>query len=69
MVEALAQEMIRKIVSESVERIVKKATAGKKLSDWEIGILVMDCTRSSLETKVEGVRKDLEVSRGIWRRR
>ncbi|MEM3739741.1 MAG: hypothetical protein QXP84_03000 [Candidatus Korarchaeum sp.] len=65
MVEALAQEMVRKIVSESVEGIVKKVTAGKKLSDWEIGILVMDCMRSSLETKIEGVRKDLEVSREV----
>ncbi|MEM0041611.1 MAG: hypothetical protein QXU23_04130, partial [Candidatus Korarchaeum sp.] len=63
MAEVLAYSVIERMVSDYVKRIVEKASAGKKLSDWEMGILMMDQMRSSLEAKIEGVRKDLEVTR------
>ncbi|PNV78318.1 MAG: hypothetical protein C0200_01650 [Thermoproteota archaeon] len=61
MVEAVAVSAIEQLISEYVRRIVEKAMAGKRLSDWEMGILMMDHMRSSLEAKIEMTRKDLEA--------
>ncbi|RDD53214.1 MAG: hypothetical protein BA066_05600 [Candidatus Korarchaeota archaeon NZ13-K] len=60
MVETVAYSLVEKIVSDYVGKIVEKASAGKRLSDWEVGILMMDHIRSSIEGKMEGMRRDLE---------
>ncbi|MEM0192872.1 MAG: hypothetical protein QXJ48_07010 [Candidatus Korarchaeum sp.] len=54
---------IERMVSDYVRRIIGKALSGKKLSAREMYILAIVYTRLSLEAKVEGIRKDPEVSR------
>jgi predicted nucleic acid-binding Zn-ribbon protein len=60
MVETVAVEMMEQLLSEYVKRTTEKALAGKKLSDWEIGILMMDQLRSSLETRISSMEKRIE---------
>lgn len=61
MVEAIAVSTVEQLISEYVKRIVEKAMAGKRLSDWEMGILIMDHIRSSLESRIETTRRELEA--------
>ncbi|RSN72259.1 MAG: hypothetical protein DSO07_13140 [Thermoproteota archaeon] len=60
MVETVAVGMMEQLLAEYVKRITEKALAGKKLSDWEIGILMMDQLRSSLETRISSMEKRIE---------
>jgi hypothetical protein len=53
--------MMKQLLSEYVKRITEKALAGKKLSDWEIGILMMDQLRSSLEARINETKESLEA--------
>jgi hypothetical protein len=59
-VEAVAVSAIEQLISEYVRRIVEKAMAGKRLSDWEMGILMMDHMRSSLEARISSIEKRVE---------
>ncbi|HWQ18096.1 MAG: hypothetical protein QXX84_05685 [Sulfolobales archaeon] len=59
MAELVAKPVIESILAEYVKRIVDKASKGKRLSDWEVGILMIDYTRSILNERINSVERSL----------
>lgn len=63
MVEVIAYGVIEQMLSDYIKRVVEKASSRKKLSDWEMGILMIDHSRSVLGAKIDGLEarvSDLE---------
>ena len=49
--------IIASILAEYAKRIIDKALRGEKLSDWEVGFLLMEATRRTLEARMDAVEK------------
>jgi len=56
-VASIGMDVIGSILAEYAKRIVDKALKGEKLSDWEVGFLLMEATRRTLETRMEAIVK------------
>ncbi|NAZ24404.1 MAG: hypothetical protein GU357_01385 [Thermofilum sp.] len=61
MAETVATGIVGRILAEYVKKVAEKALAGKKLSDWEVGILMMNQMSSSLEARISSLEKSLEA--------
>jgi chaperonin cofactor prefoldin len=59
--ETVATGIVGRILAEYVKKVAEKALAGKKLSDWEVGILMMNQMSSSLEARISSLEKSLEA--------
>jgi chaperonin cofactor prefoldin len=59
--ETVATGIVGRILAEYVKKVAEKALAGKKLSDWEVGILMMNQMGSSLEARINSLEKSLEA--------
>jgi len=57
----VATGIVGRILAEYVKKVAEKALAGKKLSDWEVGILMMNQMSSSLEARISSLEKSLEA--------
>ena len=57
----MATGIVGRILAEYVKKVAEKALAGKKLSDWEVGILMMNQMSSSLEARISSLEKSLEA--------
>ena len=56
-VASIGIDVIGSILAEYAKRIVDKALKGEKLSDWEVGFLLMEATRRTLETRMDAIEK------------
>ena len=54
--EAVLTDVARAAVEETLKRIIEKARRGKRLSDWEIGLLII----SQLTHRIDAVEKNLD---------
>lgn len=61
MAETVAAGVVGQLLAEYVKKAAEKALAGKKLSDWEVGILMMNQLSSSLEARISSLEKSLEA--------
>lgn len=61
MAETVATGIVGRILAKYVKKVAEKALAGKKLSDWEVGILMMNQMSSSLEARISSLEKSLEA--------
>jgi len=55
-VEVVLTDVARAAVEETLKRIIEKARRGKRLSDWEIGLLII----SQLTHRIDAVEKNLD---------
>uniref|UniRef100_A0A7C1GAM9 DUF1640 domain-containing protein n=1 Tax=Thermofilum adornatum TaxID=1365176 RepID=A0A7C1GAM9_9CREN len=60
MAETVATGIVGRILAEYVKKVAEKALAGKKLSDWEVGILMMNQMSSSLEARISSLEERFE---------
>ena len=56
-VASIGIDVIGSILAEYAKRIVDKALKGEKLSDWEVGFLLMEATRRTLEARMDAIEK------------
>jgi chaperonin cofactor prefoldin len=56
-VASIGIDVIGSILAEYAKRIVDKALKGEKLSDWEVGFLLMEATRRTLESRMDAIEK------------
>jgi flagellar capping protein FliD len=61
MAETVAAGVVGQLLAEYVKKAAEKALAGKKLSDWEVGILMMNQLSSSLGARISSLEKSLEA--------
>ncbi|MGC9010421.1 MAG: hypothetical protein ACP5I7_07415, partial [Sulfolobales archaeon] len=54
---SIGLDIIASILAEYAKKIVDKALKGEKLSDWEVGFLLMEATRRTLETRMDSIEK------------
>jgi len=54
-------DVIASILSEYAKRIVDKALKGEKLSDWEVGFLLMEAMRRTMETRMASLEESLKA--------
>jgi hypothetical protein len=52
------------ILMEYAKRIIDRAVKGEKLSDWEVGFLLMEATRMTLEARMEPIEKRIDLIEG-----
>jgi len=55
--ETIGIDVIGSILAEYAKRIVDKALKGEMLSDWEVGFLLMEATRRTLEARMDAIEK------------
>ncbi|MFZ8823026.1 MAG: hypothetical protein ACO2O0_02595, partial [Desulfurococcales archaeon] len=56
-VASIGVDVIASILAEYARKIVDKAVRGERLSDWEVGFLLMEATRRTLEARMESIEK------------
>jgi chaperonin cofactor prefoldin len=56
-VASLGLDVIASILAEYAKKIVDKAVRGERLSDWEVGFLLMEASRRTLEARMESIEK------------
>ncbi|MEM1611065.1 MAG: hypothetical protein QXQ57_05420 [Sulfolobales archaeon] len=54
-------DVIASILAEYGKRIVDKALRGEKLSDWEVGFLLMEATRMTLVARMEAIERRMDL--------
>jgi len=54
---SIGVDVIASILSEYAKRIVDKALRGEKLSDWEVGFLLMEAMRRTMEARMDALEK------------
>ncbi|MEZ0289477.1 MAG: hypothetical protein ABWJ42_00080, partial [Sulfolobales archaeon] len=57
---SISIDIIVSILTEYIKRIIDKASRGEKLSDWEVGLLMIEAIRRTHEVKMEALEKRLE---------
>ena len=58
---SIGVNVIVSILTEYAKRIIDRAVKGEKLSDWEIGFLLMEATRMTLEARMESIEKRIDL--------
>jgi chaperonin cofactor prefoldin len=56
-VASIGLDVIASILAEYARKIVDKAVRGERLSDWEVGFLLMEASRRTLEARMESIEK------------
>ncbi|MEM4969946.1 MAG: hypothetical protein QXE01_01695 [Sulfolobales archaeon] len=56
-VTSIGLDVIASILTEYAKKIIDKAVRGEKLSDWEVGFLLMEATRRTLEARMDAIEK------------
>ncbi len=54
---SIGVDVIASILTEYARKIVDKAVRGERLSDWEVGFLLMEATRRTLEARIDAIEK------------
>jgi hypothetical protein len=55
----VAVDAISSILADHVRRVIEKALRGEKLSDWEVGYLLIDSIEKRLSARIDAVEKTL----------
>jgi chaperonin cofactor prefoldin len=56
-VASIGVDIIVSILTEYAKKIVDKAVRGERLSDWEVGFLLMEATRRTLEARMDAIER------------
>lgn len=54
-------DVIGSILAEYARKIVDKAFKGERLSDWEVGFLLMEATRRTLDARMDAIEKRMDL--------
>jgi tRNA uridine 5-carbamoylmethylation protein Kti12 len=57
----VAVDVISSILADHVRRVIEKALRGEKLSDWEVGYLLIDSIERRLSARIDAVEKSLST--------
>jgi tRNA uridine 5-carbamoylmethylation protein Kti12 len=57
----VAVDAISSILADHVRRVIEKALRGEKLSDWEVGYLLIDSIERRLSARIDAVEKSLST--------
>ena len=61
MVEQIALSLLENIINQYLNKIIEKAKKGKRLSDWEVGLLLIDYNRRILELRIKSLEKRVDA--------
>ncbi|MDT7889232.1 MAG: hypothetical protein RQ885_09710 [Desulfurococcales archaeon] len=57
----VAVDVISSILADHVRRVIEKALRGEKLSDWEVGYLLIDSIERRLSARIDAIEKSLST--------
>ncbi len=57
---SLAPTLLEAVLSEAVERIIKKVKAGKKITDSEVTLLLLDHMNKTLNKRIDETNKRID---------